>query len=185
MKITREHIINGLLLVLLILILFTPIGFKFKVFANRIFAGSAKELGIESQHQIDLTPWQLTDKRGLVNWANTKDKVVFINFWATWCPPCVAEMPSIQGLYDKYGEKVVFLMVAEDETEKVTSFLHNNDYDFPVYYTRSGLPDELQTGLLPTTIVLDKNHQLHIKETGAANWNSNSIHALIDRLLSE
>ncbi len=67
-----------------------------------------------------------------------KEKTVFINFWATWCPPCVAEMPDINDLYGKTKDQVSFVMISVDEDrEKAKSFMKRKGYDFPVYFLTS------------------------------------------------
>lgn len=63
-------------------------------------------------------PFTVTDMNGqTVSLASLKGKPVFLNFWATWCPPCVGEMPDIQRMYAKYGDKVHFVIVNIDGTQ--------------------------------------------------------------------
>ncbi len=66
------------------------------------------------------------------------DKPVVLNFWATWCPPCKAEMPAFEAAYSKYGEKIEFMMVnmtdgQRDTVDVVKTFIEDNGYTFPVY----------------------------------------------------
>ncbi|MGB5360301.1 MAG: TlpA disulfide reductase family protein, partial [Eudoraea sp.] len=118
-----------------------------------------------------------------VNLSEHKGDVIFINFWATWCPPCVAEMPDLQLLYDAYGEKVTFLFIARDKKEKVSSFMMKKKYNLPVYFESGFTPKTLYSAALPTTFVIDKKGNIVVAETGSAAWNSQSVRSLLDGLL--
>ena len=120
-----------------------------------------------------------------INLESLRGKVVFINYWATWCPPCIAEMPMIHKLYLDYNEKLVFLFVTTDSKEKVEKFYGKNDYNFPTYNQLSKAPLQLEVSTIPTTFILDKNGKLALSEFGAVNWNSNSIRELLDKLIEE
>ncbi|QCX39297.1 TlpA family protein disulfide reductase [Aureibaculum algae] len=120
-----------------------------------------------------------------INLESLRGKVVFINYWATWCPPCIAEMPMIHKLYLDYNEKLVFLFVTTDSKEKVEKFYGKNDYNFPTYNQLSKAPLQLEVSTIPTTFILDKNGKVALSEYGAVNWNSNSIRELLDKLIEE
>ncbi len=131
--------------------------------------------------------WQLEDMNGnQVLMSDLEGKVVFINFWATWCPPCIAEMPSIQQLYDKFGDKVVFLMVSSEPANVINGFLARKGYTLPIYHTVGGSePNEFRTKSIPATFLLSKKQRVVIKKTGAAKWNGNKMTDLITKLLKE
>ena len=100
--------------------------------------------------------------------SDYKGKVVFLNFWATWCPPCKMEMPDIQKIYEKYekqGEKseVVVLSVAapntqdEKDIDGIKSFLEENGYTYPVLMDDGGYTfGAYRISSLPTTFMIDK-----------------------------
>lgn len=98
-------------------------------------------------------------------------KTVFLNFWATWCPPCRGEMPHIQELYEEYGsnqEEVVFLAVAapylgqETTKEGIISFLEENSYTFPVLMDENHTAfQEYRINAFPTTFMIDKNGSIY------------------------
>ena len=120
-----------------------------------------------------------------INLNALKGKVVFINYWATWCPPCRAEMPSIQSLYNDYKDKVVFLFLTSDDKAKVEKFYKDNNYDLPTYNMLTKSPSEISTKSIPATFILDKQTKLAMAEYGPANWNSAAIRKRIDELLAE
>mgnify|MGYP001821548855 CR=1 FL=1 len=68
----------------------------------------------EDRKKVSYSSWQLRDLNGNeFNYLETKGKVVFVNLWATWCPPCIAEFQNIQDLYNDYGDDFVFLLVSD------------------------------------------------------------------------
>ena len=108
-----------------------------------------------------------------------------MNLWATWCPPCIAEMPSMQKIYDAYGDRVVFLLVSNENQEKVTTFLKRKNLSIPSYYPLSSIPKEIASNSIPATYIIDKKGFIVVEKIGAANWNSTSVRKLLDNLLLE
>lgn len=129
--------------------------------------------------------WELKDKNGTIfNFEDTKGKVVLLNFWATWCPPCIAEMPSLQKLYDNYNDKVEFILISDESFQTIHSFLEKNNYTFKVFNeaSKSGF---FNIRSIPRTFLIDKQGKVVIDKTGAANWNSESVRQTIDTLLNQ
>ncbi|SFU38664.1 Thiol-disulfide isomerase or thioredoxin [Pustulibacterium marinum] len=120
-----------------------------------------------------------------VKFNNFKGNVVIVNFWATWCPPCIAEMPSLQNLYNDYGDKVAFLFISNEESSVIASFLQKHEYDLPVYQNLQKVPSKLGHSSIPTTYLIDKNGSIVINKTGAADWNSGKTRSLLDELIAE
>ena len=186
MKLDKKQWTNIAFIIGLILILFTPVGFHARVFVGRLLSTSAAVLKTELQLPVENYDWQLVDAMGnTFNFESVKGKVVLVNFWATWCPPCVAEMPSLQGLYNDYNEKVVFMFVAQDKVEKVTAFIVKKGYTLPVYYSKTEAPSVLTSKTIPTTYVINKAGKIIIAETGVADWNSDKTRKMLDELLAE
>ncbi len=180
----RDRIVNVVLLLLLALILFTPLGFHLKVWINRIVVFSPDRVEPYEEIVLDSYNWNLKDRQGNnFNFEQVRGEVVLVNFWASWCPPCVAEMPDLDKLYNDYEDKVVFLFIARDKVEKVDAFLEKNNYELPVYYELSPTPEVLDNNSLPTTYILDKKGAIVVAETGAASWNSKKTRSLLDDLL--
>lgn len=177
---------NGVWILAILLILFTPIGFHVKVLTGKIFAGSADVVHVDERKTLESYRWTLMDTEGnRINFEDHKDKVVLVNFWATWCPPCVAEMPSFVRLYGDYGDKVVFAFVTNDDQDKVSKFLAKKEYRLPVYFETSRTPDLLTSTSIPATYIISKSGKIAVKEIGAAKWDRQSTRDLLDQLLAE
>ena len=110
-------------------------------------------------------------------------EVMFINFWATWCPPCRAEMPSIQRLYEKYGSKVRFILVTSEEDTPVNAYISKYNYTFPVFFQRSSLPPSFRVSAIPHTFIVDREGRILLSKTGAAKWDSEEFTEFIDSIL--
>ncbi len=119
--------------------------------------------------------------------ADYKGKVLFINLWATWCPPCVAEMPSIQKLYDKFKDnnRIEFLIISSEKPEKIKAFIKKRGFTFPVKIAKYQLPDALYTQSIPTTFLISKSGKIKVKEIGAANWGGDKMEKIVHELINE
>jgi thiol-disulfide isomerase/thioredoxin len=115
--------------------------------------------------------------------SNLRDKVVIVNFWATWCPICVAEMPELQSLYRKYGDRVAFVMVTSEKQEVVEAFMEKNQYLMPVFYMAMEPPEIFAFNGYPTTFIISSDGRVVSRETGALNWDSRATHKILDELL--
>ncbi len=131
--------------------------------------------------------FKIKDLNGtVIDFNDFKGKTIFLNVWATWCGPCRIEMPSIQKMYDKVDkEKIVFIMLAVDERkdfEKVTKFINEKEYTFPVYVPHEFLPDQLMVRVIPTTFVIDSKGKIASKESGAANYDTEEFKSFLEGL---
>ncbi len=123
-----------------------------------------------------------------ISLAELRGKVVFLNFWATWCPPCIAEMPSINRLKQKYesNNDLVFLMVdADGDYQKSSAFMQKHNYDLPVYISINKVPENIFGSSLPTTVILDKEGRVVFRHEGSADYESPKVVEFIDNLLAE
>ena len=119
--------------------------------------------------------FQFEDEAGkITGLSDLKGKKVFINMWATWCPPCRVEMPSIQNLYKKVDkEKVVFIMLSLDENFGMAKeYIKANQLDLPVHFPASGLPQMFNTGAIPNTFIFDENGKLIKKNVGMDDYDT-------------
>ncbi|RKO72849.1 TlpA family protein disulfide reductase [Sphingobacterium puteale] len=123
-----------------------------------------------------------------VSVADLKGKVVFINFWATWCGPCRAEMPSINVLYDKFKDNpnVVFLIVEiEGDKEKAAAFVKNEKLTLPISYPNSDIPKEWLSESIPSTVILGKDGNLATRHEGMADYSKPDVATFIQDLINK
>ena len=139
----------------------------------------------ENQIQLPSFDYRVTDLEGNPTVIGVgKDKVVFISYWATWCPPCIAEMPSIQKLNENYGQQIAMVLITKENPKTVADFLKKQNLNLPVYNPAMKTPEGLDDGRLPTSYLIDGEGNILIKETGASDWNSKKVRQLLDQLLS-
>lgn len=180
---TKKLLLNALFVIVILLLLWPT--------SRAYFQQGLMKLGLfkpsleqpkEVDKQESIVPKSVvsfkSDKGEVVNVADLKGKVVFVNFWATWCPPCVAEMPSIETLYEKFKDNkgVVFLIVDVDgESEKSRAFMKDKGLTLPVYYPESEIPESWLSGAIPTTVILNKNGEIASKHEGMADYSRKEV----------
>ena len=127
----------------------------------------------------------LTDLKGQpIDLKQYEGKTIFINFWATWCKPCIEEMPSINDAQKiLQNENLVFLMASAETAEEIESFGTNNNYKFN--YVRIENSEEMNIQGLPTTFIFDSKGQLAFSETGYRKWNEKNNIDLILKITKE
>jgi len=131
----------------------------------------------------------LSDESGkTLQTSELKGKVVFINFWATWCGPCRAEMPSIQKLYDKYkdNDQVQFLLVEiEHDLEGAKNFMTKEKLDLPIYFPESEIPEAWLSNAIPSTVVLNKQGMLAFDHRGMADYSTKEFEDFLISLINQ
>lgn len=133
--------------------------------------------------------FSLTDMQGRqVSLSQYKGQVVVLNFWATWCPPCREEMPSMEKLHRDYKEKgLVMLAVNVDENgrQAVEGFLQRQPYSFPILLdTQNVAQNTYGVFRFPESFIIDRNGVVVEKIIGARDWLSGPTFKLIDFLLN-
>jgi len=124
-----------------------------------------------------------------VKLSELKAKVILINFWATWCAPCVKEMPSLQKLADEYSSKglqVVGVDLDEDPEVVLEKFREKHQIKFPTYVDTQGeLAARFNVSGLPLTLVIDGNRKLLFEQIGDEDWYSASLRKQFELWLEE
>lgn len=185
MKISKSQRNNIIFLVIILIMVIPQTRQPIQILLQKGLAMFSPSV-VDKEDRIVLTDynWQLVDENGVAyNFNDAKGKVIFINFWATWCPPCIAEMPSMEKLYQDYQDDVAFLFVSNEKQEIISKFKEKNDYEFLVHAALTSNPDLLETSSIPRTFVIDRQGHIVIDKTGAADWNSVRVRALLDDLL--
>ena len=128
--------------------------------------------------------WEVTAMDGRTgNVADLGHRVLFVNNWATWCGPCVREMPAIEQLVHNYdGKDVAFVIVSEESLETVRNFVAEKGWELPVYVTENR-PAVFHTRAIPSTFILDDDRRVVYSHIGSAAWDDRSATDFIDKLL--
>jgi len=142
-------------------------------------------LNHDEQFKLNKTAlqWELHDYHGnTVQFSELTNKPVFLNFWATWCPPCIAELPAIQELYQESKESASFVLISYENPEIVKAFAEKHGYmDLPFYFAQTTPPD-FESQSIPTTFIINKEKQVVLKKKGAARWNSGKTEEILKQL---
>ncbi|QEM03241.1 TlpA family protein disulfide reductase [Mucilaginibacter rubeus] len=188
-KIPVSNIFSILIMALALLVIFNPNakGYLIRGLMSLGFFQPDPRGYVKHQENVANVPdIQFKDAAGNATSLSTlKSKVVFINYWATWCPPCIAEMPKINELYKKFRNdpKVAFLLVdVDNDLPKAKAFMLKNRYDLPLYLQDSNVPGTLLGGTIPTTLVFDKEGKLIYKHSGAADYSSEEFEKFMRNL---
>lgn len=179
-QISKKRIANMAFVLLIGLLIYPPT----KIHFIRLFSFSPKVEDRQRQKILKDSNWRL---KGLntknINLIELDQQVVFVSFWATWCPPCIAEMPSMKSLYEDYKNKVTFLFITDEPWNTVAAFYNKNTYNFPSYHQQNEAPEEFEHTSIPATYIVSKDRRIVVSEKGAANWNTNGIRKQLDALI--
>ncbi len=138
----------------------------------------------------EATNFYMFDKDGQkVNLSEYIGKSIIINFWTSWCSPCQVELPAFEKMYQKYGDKINFMMInltadSRESKEKADELVSDNEYSFIVYYDLDGNgASNYNISSIPVTIFIDKDGYIRKKYIGAIN--ESMLDKLIEALLNE
>lgn len=147
-----------------------------------IFGIALGTLNCHTGHKISQEPApkiELSERLSLVKMTDLKGKPftlhqfggkpVVLNFWATWCRPCISEMESLEAVYQQYKDRVVFLAVSSEPMEKIKAFQSGHDFHFEFAQLNIEYIDAYVTSL-PTTFLISRDGQLVSEEEGLRVW---------------
>ena len=176
------HLAEVVLAIWVILVLLQRQGF--------LLRGPASETASPTDRTLIAADFSLPDLEG--NWqrlSHFRGQVVLLNFWATWCPPCRAEMPSMEALYQTHRDQGFAILAVSSDVQGaavVQPFLEQYRLSFPVLLDPRGqVTATYGVRSLPTTYLLDRQGRVVSREIGARNWANAGAQALIASLLEE
>lgn len=191
----RKNIFQGLLLAAVALVLLTDLrpvvlgGLQRVLLATGLWQADLPQLpatpvvaagSFQYPHNLVLR----TPEGQRVSLHELRGKVVFVNLWASWCPPCLAEMPGIEALYQKVDKaKVAFVLISLDEKPaKATALFRRRGYTLPLYFPASPLPAPFDSRSIPATVILAPDGQVAARHEGMAAYDTPEFRAALEGL---
>lgn len=179
--------IAAIILIIIGLIMFTGYGNTFSSYLN---TSASKDKVSENTEKGNASILKAADQNGnQIAIEDYKGKVVFVNFWATWCPPCQHELPDIQKLYEKYkdSDQVQILSVVKPNGQEksksgIVDFLDENQYHFPVLFDEGNIYNNYAIQSMPTTIMFGKDGKPYGKVSGALQYDM--MESIIEQTLN-
>ena len=156
--------------------------------APKLEAPSAEDMKVTTI-DFDSNMLQFSDlENNIFTIQNFKGKNLFINYWATWCNPCLAEMPYMAELYERYKdeEDIIFLYLSREKLETIKNYIPKDEslQQLPIY--KIVTDDEFfATSGIPTTFIVNSDGEVIVKDLGTAFWNDESVFKFIDNLIGK
>lgn len=180
----RSLAVLGLFLVLTVDGFSAPVPLSVEAVAGLSDMGLQKVQGSPPLLDVDL---MFLDGRN-IKLSFFKGKVVLVNFWATWCPPCRREMPGMEKLYQSLKNNPNFVLLAVDSMEepgKVKDFVQKSGYHFAVTLDQDGsVTNNYSVQAYPTTYVIDRQGRVIGGIVGGHDWGTQEVLKGIQRLLA-
>ena len=147
--------------------------------------GNKEQSAYSSISQDDIKKVKLKDLTDHeIDLSQFKGKTVFINYWATWCKPCLQEMPSIESAQAVLKNKnVVFLLASNEEPDQIKRFLKKHSYTFQYVHLEN--MEDLGIQALPTTHIFNTEGKLKFSETGSRKWDDTASLDLITKIMND
>ena len=155
----------------------------FILFLIMLVGCSSKKTG--EQSSIVASQIKLTDLEGKeVDLTEFEGKTIFVNFWATWCRPCIQEMPSIAALQTQLaGKNIEFFFASDEEVDKIQKFMESRK--MKLNFVRVENPESLGMQALPTTLIFDGEGNMVHSEVGFRKWDEPATVEMVTKLINE
>jgi peroxiredoxin len=172
-----------LFVALFLLVVHSPVGGREEDLFSKIKISSIKG----DKKAPDFALQDLSGKK--VGIKQFKGKIVFLNFWATWCGPCKEEMPGMEALHKQFKEKDFVLLTVSVDYEglkPVQEFISKHRYTFPVLLDpKSETLDLFEVKGIPTTFIIDKKGRIIGRAIGPRDWKSQDVLSLLNLLIEK
>ncbi len=124
---------------------------------------------------LDRTEINLTDLRGsTITGTELEGKETILNIWATWCKPCIDEMPSLEKLQERLQENQILLLASNEDRKRIQQFLNRYDFDLSFVHLTND-PESLDIQIFPTTLFFDSEGSLINKIEGTRDWSKEAL----------
>ncbi|MCX7549517.1 TlpA family protein disulfide reductase [Xanthomarina sp. F2636L] len=180
-----KYFLFGLITTILVMIVIIFIVFKYT--QSKQEEALVKEMTSDVEElYLTLKPYSIEDNAyvfkniidGISENILEDNDLIFVNFWATWCQPCIAEMPSLEKLINLESfsnNKIKFVFASKESLEKIKSFNSNRKYNLPFYQFKEKEKSIFNHSAIPTTYIIDKSKNIFYVISGSQNWNSTLI----------
>ncbi len=156
----------------------------------KVTEDSTNRLRLEFPKTLAAAPnFELKDPAGKqLSLSELRGKVVFLNFWATWCPPCIEEVPAMEKLHQELKQDGLVMLAVnfQEGPERVKEFFTQHNLTFTPLLDRDGKVTELyQAWGLPVTVVINKRGEIAVRAMGSKDWHSDQARQLFKKLLAD
>ena len=141
----------------------------------------------EERQPVDLSGTLKTVNQKDVFFTDPPGNILVLNFWATWCAPCLVEMPSMASLYNQFSpDGLTMVALSTEDSEVMQKFLEKKSYPFNVWLdSDSVFVERFQVQQIPTTLVIDAQGRLIARHLGARQWDSPEMIERFQKLLND
>ncbi len=140
------------------------------------------QLATHGRADVGATLQALSGEKILV--SELEGRVVFLNMWATWCKPCIAELPGIQRLFESFkDEPVAFVLVSPEKLDHVKDYMASTELTVPVFVWETTPPTVFKSQVIPATFIMDRAGNVVFRHIGAAKWDSEPCQAFLKYLV--
>ena len=171
-----------------IMLIIVMVGYISSRVSNNVPPGTRGQgKGQAAEHEVAPDFKLKTVDNRTIRLSDYRGKIVFLNFWATWCPPCRMELPSMEKLSERLkGQPFIILAVNVDEgnPENVRGFVREMDLTFPVLIDDGSAAARYRVNAIPTTFIIKKDGVIYSIINGARPWNEQSYVDAIDKLVA-